>query len=113
MIYCRALEVGEGKNQDLCGYHSQEHCERIYGRVGYSRSIVVGSLVAVGECWRVGIATGEKTEDREIIQLVATAGDATYDKQRNESDEETIEYPLCTGRVEHSANKVLAGPYSH
>ena len=84
------------QHQYLCRHHTQEHGERIYGRVSYRGLVVAAYLVAIGEGWRVGHGTGDESGNGEVAELALHAGHNADDEAGDDGDEEAIEYPPIT-----------------
>ena len=66
-------------------------------------------LLAYARAGGVGAAARHETHDCEQVDFVVAAGNAAYDNQRYDGDDETPDYPPHTGGVEYRCGEVLAG----
>ena len=103
------LNQARAQYQNLCCNNTKEHCQRIYGRIGYCRCVVIGCLVAICKCRWIGVASRQQTKDREIIELVFSSGDDSYYQQWEECYHETIQNPLKTCAVEYCFGEIGSG----
>ena len=64
-----ALSATEEDNH-LCREDTQEHAERVHGRVANRRSFVRANRVGVCQCGWVGASTCQHSHDGEVVELV-------------------------------------------
>ena len=89
----RLSVLQEAEDHHLGDYDAHEHRQRIDGGIGHGRLIVVGNLVAVGQCRRVSVAAAHKTHDGQVVCLVFPTRHDSYDEQRYDGDYESVAYP--------------------
>ena len=78
----------EQEDDKLCGENAEEHAERIDRAVAYGRGVVSRRLCGVSQSGRVRRRAGNEAHKREIVQLVADAGDDADDEDGQDRDEE-------------------------
>ena len=88
---CQKVLSAEEEDDDLGGEDAQEHGQRIDRRVAQSGSLLGADAVRVGEGRRVGVGTGYHSRQGEVVELVAYAGNGTYDENRDDCNEEARE----------------------
>lgn len=103
----------EEEDYQLRHDYTHEHRERVDRGVTYGGSVVVGDLVAVSKCRRVGICTGQHTADAEIIHLVLCPCHDCHHHLGDHRDYESVEYPCRAVGSEHCGGEVLTGGESY
>ena len=88
---CRRVRVltTEEQHDDLSSKDPEEHAQRIYSGVAHSRSFLGARGIGVGQCWWIGVGTGDHTHDREIVELISQSCDSTNDEDWHHGDDKS------------------------
>lgn len=85
--------LNEAEDEDLGDDDAHEHGQRVDRGVGDGGGVVVGDLVGVGQCRRVGIVAAHHADYLKVIHLIFSSRDDAYDQQWNERNQEAVADP--------------------